>query len=1292
MDDPNASSPGVSDPPRPRGPLTVLLIEDNPGDARLFAEHLSESRVEATVRHERTLRAGRAALRDEAPDVLVVDLGLPDSEGAATIEAVVAAAPSLPIVVVTGQDSLEAALDAQRAGAAEYLQKSNLSPALVGRTLRWAAQRHRMREKLRQRDAWIRSITESVSTGIFRVGATGRIEYANDALANLLGAQRAAALEGQDLSTFFADSGSDDRVRVEDAPDGVEVAIERADGSRFPGLLSAEATRNADGEAVHYDGTLTDITDQKNKEQRLRVLSEAIEQASESVLITEAAPLDPPGPRITYVNAAFEEMTGYAQEEIQGRTPRLLQGEKTDRDVLDSIRAALEAGETWAGEAINYRKDGTPYRVQWNLAPVRGTDGTIEHWVSVQRDVTEERRRDERLRLLARALDQVGEKVFITDPDGHIQYVNDAFEDVTGYSEDDVLGNTPALLRSTAHDDAFYDELWATIQSGAPFRAEVVNQRADGSTYVEDETISSITDEEGTITHFVSAGRDVTEKKERVDALRRTTRLLRLAQDMTGIGGWSVDLRDGPPDEATWTDGLYDLFGLPPDADPPVEDVFSYYHPDDRARHRAAVDRAADTGEGWDQELRLIDAEGTLRWVRNIGRPVVEDGTVVEIHGAIQDITEQKAFQEELRRSRERLQMAVEAGTIGTWDWDLETGRVVFNRQWAEMLGYDRDELDFHFSTWEDLTHPDDLDRALEALDAYVDGTAEAYAPEIRMRTKSGRWKWIQTIGKVVNRDEDGTATRTAGVHLDIDERKRAEQALQEREARLRGLANSIPGVIFQFDAQPSGDYGFTFVGEKAEEMLGLAPDPETFLERSLSRVPSSHRTAVQESIETAVTEQSAWNQEFPFERPSGETIWLWGLATPEQKGETVVFSGVLLDNTKRKNMEREVRHTKTFYEQVFDQIPIDLAVFDREAQFEYLNAGSVGSADRRDRIIGWTNEEYCRRRGLDPALGRRRDEAIREVIETGETVVVEETLETGEGPRHYRRVHGPITDSDGHITHVAGYGIDVTDQKQYEQQLREAKAAAEKAARLKSAMLANMSHEIRTPLTSILGFSEAIGEETRGASPEDIDLEMLSEFSDLIEKSGRRLMDTLTGVLNLSKLEAGEMTLSLTPIDLSVEAHEAVDEFRPQAAEADLSLTTDIEAGTCARADKGGLHIIFRNLLSNAIKYTAEGGQVEVRVRDTAEHAVLEVEDTGAGMDPEEVSEFFQAFKQGSEGMSRKYEGTGLGLTIVNRMVERMNGAIEVETEEGVGTCFTVRLVRAPTGSAPPPEAPTDA
>lgn len=223
---------------------------------------------------------------------------------------------------------------------------------------------------------------------------------------------------------------------------------------------------------------------------------------------------------------------------------------------------------------------------------------------------------------------------------------------------------------------------------------------------------------------------------------------------------------------------------------------------------------------------------------------------------------------------------------------------------------------------------------------------------------------------------------------------------------------------------------------------------------------------------------------------------------------------------------------------------------------------------------------------------------------------------------------------------------------------------------RLKSAFLTNMSHEIRTPLTTILGFAEAIGEEV---SPDED--RAVFRFARLIELSGRRLMETLTGVLNLSKLEAGEMSVSTEPLDLAMEVEQAREKFQLQAEDERISLQVDASRPARALADSEALQIVLHNLMSNAIKYTEEGGQVWVRAYREEEAAVLEVEDTGIGMAPDQKEELFEPFQQESKGTDREYEGAGIGLAVTKRAVETMDGSIELETQKGEGSCFTVRL-----------------
>jgi PAS domain S-box-containing protein len=295
---------------------------------------------------------------------------------------------------------------------------------------------------------------------------------------------------------------------------------------------------------------------------------------------------------------------------------------------------------------------------------------------------------------------------------------------------------------------------------------------------------------------------------------------------------------------------------------------------------------------------------------------------------------------------------------------------------------------------------------------------------------------------------------------------------------------------------------------------------------------------------------------------------------------------------------------------------------------------------------------------GLTEGGNGRNDVERRFVCENGDTFWGSLTLSPYEGPGE---------------TQTIGMVEDIDDRKRQKQQLKDAKEEAEEMSRLKSAFLANMSHEIRTPLTSILGFAEAIGDAASESETDEIPIE---NFAHRISKSGRRLLETLDSVLDLSQLEAGSMNLSPSPFDLTEEVRETVDLLEQKAEEAGVTLQTDLpDRPVKINTDKGALRRVQRNLLSNALKYTEAGGQAEIRVREEDTTVILEVEDTGIGMDPDRVNQLFNAFEQESTGPDRSHEGSGLGLAIVDHLVGEMGGTIEVATEKGVGTCFTVRF-----------------
>lgn len=245
------------------------------------------------------------------------------------------------------------------------------------------------------------------------------------------------------------------------------------------------------------------------------------------------------------------------------------------------------------------------------------------------------------------------------------------------------------------------------------------------------------------------------------------------------------------------------------------------------------------------------------------------------------------------------------------------------------------------------------------------------------------------------------------------------------------------------------------------------------------------------------------------------------------------------------------------------------------------------------------------------------------------------------------------------------------------QEELREAKEKAEEANRLKSVMLANMSHELRTPLTSINGFAEILRDNLQGR---------MRRFAEKIYMSGRRLLATLRSVIDLSRLEAGTFELKQERVDVGPTVVKAVQRFRPEAEENGISLDVTVADGaTWAKLDEAAADRITENLLENALKFTPHGGAVNVRVLSQMDEVILEVEDSGIGIEEEAIPQIFDAFRQESEGMDREYEGTGLGLAIVRELAEELGGTVDVESEKGEGSCFIVHLPAAEPG--PPPD-----
>ncbi|MGA7838604.1 MAG: HAMP domain-containing sensor histidine kinase, partial [Ignavibacteriaceae bacterium] len=259
---------------------------------------------------------------------------------------------------------------------------------------------------------------------------------------------------------------------------------------------------------------------------------------------------------------------------------------------------------------------------------------------------------------------------------------------------------------------------------------------------------------------------------------------------------------------------------------------------------------------------------------------------------------------------------------------------------------------------------------------------------------------------------------------------------------------------------------------------------------------------------------------------------------------------------------------------------------------------------------------------------------------------------------------------SENDSTELIGVMIDMTQQKKIEEELIKAKDKAEEANRLKSSFLSTVSHEIRSPLNAILGFSSILKEiYYQNASDED------KQFFNSMEEAGVRLLETITQVLDISRLEADDFSVNIKPVSVSKAMVSAHSVLELQAKKKGLTIKLDLpREEIIIPTDEYCLGGVLVNLLSNAIKYSYKG-EIILKLVDNKEYLECSVQDQGIGMSDEYKKHLFETFSQEDVGLSRRYEGTGLGLAITKRYLDLLGGSIQVDSKKNIGTTMTFTL-----------------
>jgi two-component system sensor histidine kinase/response regulator len=455
-------------------------------------------------------------------------------------------------------------------------------------------------------------------------------------------------------------------------------------------------------------------------------------------------------------------------------------------------------------------------------------------------------------------------------------------------------------------------------------------------------------------------------------------------------------------------------------------------------------------------------------------------------------------------------------------------------------------------------------------------------------------------------------------------------------------------------------------------DLFGVPPGSSSVkYDDFLAFVESADRSKLALEIAAALDKRTEFEGEFPIVRPSDGAVRSLEMRfrlRSDAAGPLPSVTGVCWDVTERHRTKAALVREHYFMSTLMDSLP-DLIYFkDRESRFIRVNRSMLVRSGFNDEseMTGKTDKDLYADEHADVALA---DEQT--IIATGNPIVGIEEKETWpDGHETWVSTSKmPLRDAGGNVIGTFGLSRDITERKRVDFELRESKEIAEAANRAKSQFLANMSHEIRTPMNGIIGMSELLfGSEL---DPEQ------REFVGAICSSAENLLTIINDILDFSKIEAGKLTFEIIDFDFVETVEGALEVVAKRAHDKGIGLECKIspELHTRLSGDPCRLRQVLINLIGNAIKFT-EKGQVVLRVvkeNESATHVLVrfEIQDTGIGIRPEVQAQLFQAFAQADGSTTRKYGGTGLGLTISKQLVEMMQGQIGVESAPGQGSTF---------------------
>jgi len=959
-----------------------------------------------------------------------------------------------------------------------------------------------------------------------------------------------------------------------------------------------------------------------------------------------------------YVNPAFVKLTGYTLADID-KEKKWFQKAYPDKEYR---RRALYAWVKYQTQQLITEKlfqvackDGKSKSIEFDMITV--ADGTV---ISILTDVVgygkaEEslREREDQWRLL---LDTMNEGFITVNEFGIPVFVNQRFCDLTGYMQEELIGRPVSAFLDPENLSIFQSE-FSRRSNGSLSPYEIVFRHKDGRPIYFLMSPRPLYDSSGRFAGSFGTCMDITERKMIEEELRRSEqRYHGLADDYRTVVENATEgiYRSIPEGRYIMANSAFARtlgYDSPGELLNAVTDIGKQLYVDYEAR-TDSIRKVLEKGSG-EFEIQVKRKDGELIWLLNSVRVVRNNqGNIRYFEGMTKDITERKQMEDELRKSEERYRTIVNNTNDAIYIHDFEGNIIDVNDNACRMVGYEREELvGANLAKIDaDWRVPVNVD-----LDVLLMDNKNVFEREnIR---KDGSVIQVEVSVKVISREGKGIVN---GFVRDISERKRTEAELRRRKERLKTLANSLPGLIYQFFVRPDGDMGFYYLSDRAGDILGVDNNLPDIFKQVAACIPEEDRSRFLESIRHAALTVSRWEYEGRYIAPTGEEKYLRGVSIPEERPGEIVFNGMVLDITEQKRAEVALAESRKRYRDLIESINEIVWEIDATGRLTYISPNIEKlSGYRQAEIIGKMPYEFMWAMNMEELKGRFAGSFDSQYpFITSEVIIVHK-----QGVHIAVEVSGnPFYLKEGRFCGYRGILRDISEMKRLQEEMI-------KSQKLESigTLAGGVAHDFNNLLMGILGY---IGLAKLNAQQEMVVERSLSKA----EESCMRAKELARRLLTFSR--GGDPQMK--PIDIREAVRESAKlVLSGSNIQCRYYLAKQLHP---VQADEEQIRQAIGNIIINAVEASPAGGSISVkgenvayRRKDEKPFIKVTISDRGKGISKECLGSVFDPYFTTKDMGALK--GTGLGLSISYSIIKKHGGDITVQSEVGKGTSVSVYL-----------------